>query len=58
MQTLGLIPKSLEHYLGVSKDNICRWHREYEASHAGIFSGNENCNISETEQKFLALEKN
>jgi transposase len=53
----GKSTKTISEDLGVSKDNICRWHREYEASQAGIFSGQGNRNLSETERKVLALEK-
>ena len=53
----GKSTKSISEDLGVSRDNICRWYREYESSQAGVFSGNGKPKLSEAEQQIKALEK-
>lgn len=53
----GKSPKEVSEDLGVKIDYVRRWCREYKASQGGVFSGKGNRNLSESEKKILALEK-
>jgi len=53
----GKSTREVSEDLGVKMDYVRRWHREYKASQGGVFSGNGNRNLSESEKEVLALKK-
>lgn len=53
----GKSTREVSEDLNVKQDLVRRWTREYKKNKEGVFSGNGNRNLSESERKLLALEK-
>lgn len=53
----GKSTKKISEDLVVKIDYLCCCYREYKASKGGVFLGNGNRNLSESEKKILALKK-
>lgn len=53
----GKSTKEISEDLNIKPDYVRRWAREYKANKEGVFSGNGNRNLSESDKKILALEK-
>ena len=49
--------KTVSTDLNIKVDYVHRWVREYNAQKEGVFSGNGNRNLTDTEKKVRALEK-